>query len=415
MNAMRLILEPEREEGGFIERAARLEGLGETERLWWRLPAEWRSAATPHADPFVVGMLFPMMLRGGDVHIEGPVSPSLLENLETFMAIWRSWSPEKYRPVRMLAQDEVETRALNPDQCVVPFSCGVDSTFTTYRHVRGLVGRRPQKIGAGVVMNGFDIWRDQPGAAQMYATVLASGQKMLGSLGVPCVPMTSNFHELKTVWGHSFGTHLVSGLMLLSGRFGGMMVPNSMPYAQLQKPWGSTPLSDPHLGGAGFTVRDDGGEASRIEKIKLISQWPEAMENLRVCFNNPGNASNCCLCEKCTRTILAFRIAAHGHGHLPPAFAHDADNRQIRRTRFLIAVSMDLWNELLEEAARAGLENELWVAAIRQALARGKRRQVIASLKKPFLPLRNTIRKLLRGSEKSRRELLQSPKTKPRA
>jgi hypothetical protein len=214
--------------------------------------------------------------------------------------------------------------------------------------------------------------------------------------------MSNNYHELPTIWAHGFGTHLVSGLRLLGARFDAALFPNDEPYAIPITPWGSTPLTNPLLSSRHFAVIDDGAESSRIDKIKLIGSWPEALQNLRVCYENPGNHANCCRCEKCVRSILAFRLAGVP---LPPAFERDVTNRQIRRVRLSRELNLDLWNELLRTAEQRGLTREPWVRAMRSTERRCHRRWWLDSLKRPFIPLRNRIRKLFRGSPLSRSEL----------
>ncbi len=402
----RLFLEPQRIVGDMLEVAACFESgrtPGRVHRLWWRLPADWSDAVTSWADPFVIAFLFPMMEEGGDTLVEGCVSPSLLSNLEHYMAIWRAWEPKLYKPVFIHAANEIEAPPpAVTGQTIMPFSCGVDSSYTALRHHRQLVGRRNRRIGAAVVMNGFDIWFDQPNAAAMYDGVLKRAQAMLGSLSIPCIPMSNNYHDLPTIWGHGFGTHLVSGLCLLGAKFDAALIPNSAPYAEPITPWGSTPLTDPLLSSQHFSVIDDGGESSRIDKIALIGSWPEALQHLRVCFENPGNHGNCCRCEKCIRSILAFRLAGVP---LPAAFDCDVTTRQIRQVRIPRQINFDLWNELLRAADQRGLGREPWVRAMHAAKRQFLKRRLLNALRRPFIPLRNRIRILFRGSPLSRREL----------
>lgn len=401
----RLYLEPHRRDGDTLEVAACFESggaPGRVQRLWWRLPAAWGEAVTPWADPFVVAFAFPMMEAGGEAVIDGCVSPSLLANLETFMAIWGAWFPDRYRPVALRAREEIEAPPpAVAGETIVPFSCGVDSCFTALRHQRQLAGRRSRRLGAAVVMNGFDIRFTEPNAAGVYEGVLANARAMLASLSVPCIPMSSNFHELPTTWAHSFGTHLVSGLRLLGAGFDAALIPNSMPYAATMTPWGSNPLSDAHLSSRNFAVVDDGGESTRVDKIALLSTWPEAAQHLRVCFNNPGHHANCGRCEKCIRTLLAFRLAGAA---VPAAFAQDVSDRQIRQVRFGRPLVLEFWRELLRDAARRGLGRAPWVRAMRTTERRCLRRWRMQALKRPFIPLRNGLREFFRGSPLSRRQ-----------
>jgi hypothetical protein len=373
MQPVRLSLEAPEVEGSMLLAAAVLEHPDGTRLcLWWRLPAEWRDALTPWADPFVVGFLFPLMSWQRDVMVEGMVSPSLLSNLEQYMAVWSAWLPDRYQPVEIQAREETEAPPpAEPGRAIAPLSCGVDSSFTLYRHHHRLVGRRSRHIGAAVVMHGFDIWLDQDNARAMYDGLLEGARAMAQSLNVPCIPVASNFHELPTTWGHSFGSHLVGGLRLLAGRFDAALFPNEFAYPIVGGAWGSHPISNPFLGSRHFPVIDDGGEAARCEKIRVLAQWPEAMRHLRVCYQNPGSYANCCRCEKCIRTILSFRAAGVG---LPPAFSGDVTDRQIRRIRFHYGHNVRQWQEIIRGAEQAGPGDSGWVRAIHAAIRHNRRR-----------------------------------------
>ena len=87
-------------------------------------------------------------------------------------------------------------------------------------------------------------------------------------------------------------------------------------------------------------VIDDGGECSRSDKAGLVADWPEAMRHLHVCFgaDAPGTYRNCCKCEKCVRTILAFRVAGRAR---PEAFAYDPTDADIRRVRVDLSPGQD--------------------------------------------------------------------------
>ncbi len=398
MQPVRVTLEPLQIEGASLTTAATLEHPdGRRERLWWRLPLEWRDAVTPWADPFVVGFLFPMMSWGRDVMVEGTVSPSLLANLEQYMAMWRAWRPECYQPVKIFAREETESPPpAEPGQTIMPFSCGVDSSFTLYRHCRGLVGRRTRRIAAAMVMHGFDIWLDQDNARSMYDGLLTGARAMVGSQGVPCLSVSSNFHDLPTVWGDSFATHLVSGLRLLAGRFGAALLANDVAYPRMGVVWGSHPICNLFLGSRHFQVIDDGGEASRCEKLPLLAEWPEAMRHLRVCYANPGSHANCCRCEKCIRTMLSFRAMGV---NLPQAFAHDVDIRRIRRTRFHNEFNVGHWAEFIRGAEQRGFGSSDWVQAARTAIRHNQRRWWWRRCKRAVLPARGARRESQGGGE----------------
>ncbi len=395
---VRLIPEPVRVEGPDVEVAAVLAHPdGERHRLWWRLPMEWRDALTSWADPFVIAFFFPILQWRRDVVVEGAVSPSLLANLEQYMALWRAWLPDRHQPVDIRAREEIEAPApAARGQAIAPLSCGVDSCFTVFRHTQGLMGRRNQPIGATIVLHGFDIRLDQDNSDGMYGGLLAGARVMAASLNLPCIPIRANFHEVPTVWYESFGTALNSSLRLLSGRFDTALFPNDIPYTRMHVPWGSHPVSNPLMSSRHFQVIDDGAESSRSEKIQLLARWPEAMRHLHVCLVNWGSHANCCKCEKCIRTILSFRVAGVP---LPPAFESDVGPARIRRTHLHSEQSARRWAEIIRGARRQGLGTCPWVRALHVAIWRNRIRWQWKRIKRPFVPLRNHIRSVFRRSE----------------
>jgi hypothetical protein len=198
---------------------------------------------------------------------------------------------------------------------------------------------------------------------------------------------------------------LVSGLSLLSKRFDTGLIANDIVYDFLGVRWGSHPLLNSLLGSNRFEVRDDGGEFSRIEKVAFLATWPEAMRRLHVCFaaHSNGLYENCCNCEKCVRTILAFRVAGC---EVPSSFKYDVTDAQIRRVRVEpTSEVIRQWEKLAIGALDRGLHRTGWARAIRSVLRRYRWRQARKRLQQPFIPLRNKIRRLIRGSELNRSQI----------
>lgn len=402
----RLVIEPATAAAGTLRLAATLHHPdGPADTLWWEVPESVAGDLTEWADPWVVGLIFPMMRGGAPVHVEGRVSPSLLGNLELFMRVWQCWRPDRYRPVEISAESEVELPAVPvPGATLASFSGGVDSCFTLYRHQKGLAGRRSRRVDAAVVQHGMDVWLDRPNTDGVYGQMLSGARTMLDSLGVRCIPMRTNFQTMRLDWGDAWGTQLASGVGLLAGRYDTALLANDMPYRWMQKHWPHHPLTVPLLAAGGMRLIDDGGEASRAEKAKLIAEWPEAMRHLHVCFglDSPGTYGNCCRCEKCTRTILAFRVAGCPR---PPAFSIDPSDDDIRNVKLTLVTRYLRWRELLAGAEAAGLGDTGWAKAIRAVLRRYRWGELRAPLQRPFVPLRNAIRWLTRGTGRSRSQI----------
>jgi hypothetical protein len=198
--------------------------------------------------------------------------------------------------------------------------------------------------------------------------------------------------------GHTAGQRIDTAGWTIRHRASG-----KLPYDWLEIPWAIHPITTPLLGSYGFTVIDDGGEFSRAEKVKVISEWPEAMQHLHVCFSAvSGGPHNCCRCEKCIRTMLAFRIAGCER---PPAFPSEISDRQIREVRLGLSTRKKRWQQMAREASEAGLGQTGWARAIRTVVRKYQWREFRNRLQQPFVPLRNRIRRLTRGSELSRSQI----------
>ena len=117
---------------------------------------------------------------------------------------------------------------------------------------------------------------------------------------------------------------------------------------------------------------------------------------------NSGKYENCCECEKCIRTILSFRIAGCPR---PAAFKKDPTDAQIRDTRLEFVTKVYRWQQLARGAEAAGLGRTGWARAVRAVLRKQRWREFRHVLQRPFVPLRNKLRKLTRGTELSRSQV----------
>jgi hypothetical protein len=367
---------------------------GAREELWYRVPEEWERATTQQLDPFAVALVMLAMHRRADVKFRGRVSPSLLANLEEYQAIWQFWKPDAYIVVDLAAEEEAEAEAAPQGGAIVSFSGGADACYTVYRHVQGLAGRRNVAVRAGLLVEGFDIPLGDP----TFATAAAGGKRLLDSVGVPLVTAATNWRELENRhrldWTDSFGSAIVSCISLFSRGFAAGMLASGDRYYNV-RPHGSTPLTDPLLGSGAFCVRNDGAAASRVEKVSLISQWPQAVQDLRVCWEGEHKGRNCSRCEKCVRTILNFRAIGQA---LPPCFEHDATLEQIRTIPIEYVTQLDELQSIVAHAEGGGLGEEAWVRALRERVAGYRRNpsgQSVAARIRERLAVRTRLRKLL--------------------
>ena len=320
----RLDLWPEetaRGDGTFV-RSLVIDEPGKARRtLWWAYPESLSSYVGGDADSLVIGVVFLAMQLGRPVRVHGRVSPSLLRNLEEFQAAWVAMQGN-LTAVEITADEEVEAdRPAQRAGALVPFSGGVDCSFTAYRHVRAAGVRWPRRIGAGVMIHGFDI---PLGDREAFAGAAARSRRILESLRLPLLTVASNYKEIVADFPHSHGAAIVSCLALFSDGFSEGLIGQTFTYAEIRHiAEGINALTDPLLSSESFRVIPDGAAFERADKIKLLGAWEEFRRNLRVCWAGPDKDRNCCNCEKCVRNILTFRALGLG---LPACFERDVSD-----------------------------------------------------------------------------------------
>ena len=348
--------------------SAVLEGVrGKRTPLTFRLPVEEREHLTSAADPFVLASAFHLMEAGTDLEVHGAVSPSLLRGLEEVQAAWQRWKPGRYRPFSVQADLEREEAREPSGQTVMTFSGGLDSCCTAWRHTRGDLGRRKRKIEAAVMVHGFDIPLEQD---EVFNRAVETSRTILGSIGIPVVPMVSNIRTLGGQWEDVHGAALAACLHLLAGGYSTGLVASSHVYETLRFPWGSNPVTDPMLSSAAFSIVQDGCELTRWEKADEVGDWEAARHHLRLCWEGEHLDRNCGSCMRCVGT--AFCFAAVGRP-IPPSIPIPSPAEALRRLRALepSPVQLGHFENMVAEARRRALDDP-WVAALDE-LVRGRR------------------------------------------
>ncbi|MBN1879743.1 hypothetical protein JW823_06500 [bacterium] len=338
--------------------------------LWFALPESKESELIGNSDPFVVGLIYLFMQTGLPVHIHGAVSPSLLRNLDDYQDAWVEWLP-KLKKVSIRADREEElTLPENRTETVVAFSGGVDSCFTAYRHTQSDDRRFLFKPAAGLIVHGFDIPLEN---LKAFDSAVDRSKRVLMSLGMETIPVSTNYRSLVSDWSHSFGAAIAACLMLFAQRYRFGLIGQGLTYNEscvLHE--GSNPFTDPLLSSDSFRVIPDGTAYSRASKIAAMSQWNEFLSDLRVCWQGPEKDRNCCRCEKCIRNILTFRALGLPQ---PPCFPLDVTDEQIRDMP-LGAHSLPevRYAGLIKLAAANGITGE-WIRILEKRLAQKRRRE----------------------------------------
>jgi hypothetical protein len=313
------------------------------------------------------------MLDGSDLVTEYPATEVLLENLEQLQEVFNCWVPR-------LQKVNIKCGGYAP--CAPPsprvgsfFSGGVDSNYTLLR--------RKEDIDDLIVISGFDFDMGE----DTFATVLNRLSPIAGAFGKRLLPMRSNFIVFEKACGlhrHlSFGSALAAHAIALGYRK--VYIPASLTYRQLDA-WGSHPLTDPLWSNGCTKLVHDGADARRIDKIRAISQEPQLMNNLIVCWNDPNG--NCGTCDKCLRTRTALRVL----GITLPTFEPLTSMKPLKQLDPHTPAEVEFLFENLEYARKN--KDDAVVVALTAILRRGEFRQSLIGIDDTVL--RGTVRRIFR-------------------
>lgn len=244
--------------------------------------------------------LLPSMQNSEDLKLDDKsIDPLFYNSLIDIQHIYNGWN-SKYNIIKITGRHKSETKesSFGSNRIATFFSGGVDSFYTFLKH--------QSEITDIVFIHGLDIPLENTELRQQTVTALtAIAQKF----NIHLLEVETNLREKLSVyaeWGTILhGVALATVGLLLQNEFSTIYIPASHDYSNLF-PWGTHPILD-HLWSTERTrFIHDGAEATRLQKVELISNYDTALQQLRVCWRNIGGKYNCCKCEKCLRTMISL-------------------------------------------------------------------------------------------------------------
>jgi len=223
----------------------------------------------------------------------GGVSPLLAGNLETIRDIYAAWIPGHKIP---LAFELLSNASPAASGVSLFFSGGVDSFYSLIKH--------RDEVENLILVHGFDV---SLADAATFALAEIQAREAARIYGKRLILAKTNMHfEQQSVpcgWGMYHGAGLAAVAYALAPNHGKVYIASTYSYADLH-PWGSHPILDPLWSTETLEIVHDGGE-TRVDKLRVLAQYPDFLRQLRVCWENLGTY-NCGRCEKCIRTMLGL-------------------------------------------------------------------------------------------------------------
>jgi hypothetical protein len=141
-------------------------------------------------------------------------------------------------------------------------------------------------------------------------------------------------------------------------------LPSSPVHQETTHPYGTSPALDALWSTEQVELAHDGFEATRLEKIRALTEVPAAMRWLRVCQAG-GSDYNCGRCEKCLRTMVELHIL--GALDRCRTLPGELDPQVVSRAG-LSPISRPYWEESLRHLEQSG--DASLAQAVRAALGR---------------------------------------------
>jgi len=314
--------------------------------------------------------LFEGMLGGRDIYLHGPLSVQLKRNLNVVQDILCSWLPDARR-IRVESDGFHSDRGSGGRSLF--FSAGVDSSYSLLKH--------RHEIDRLILVHGFDIpLEDQA----FFDQVRAVAEEVAAAFGKRLIVARTNLRKQPECcnWELRHGAALASVAHALAPNHSAVYVASSHPYRDIGI-WGSSPILDPLWSSESVEIVHDGADLGRVEKLRSLSEHPELIRRLRVCWQNSGRY-NCGRCQKCLRTMIVLS-AFHSLQHAPFGTS-SVDPAEVRRLE-LTDDTVLYWRELLNLDVPQELR-----AAIEHAVANYTWRLP------PHGGLRNELRRVYHGS-----------------
>lgn len=273
-------------------------GLGSNTELFVRTTGLLDATAT-----MWLPLILPVAMRAGKpLHIHGAVDRVALTQSVQAQRTLASWWPQWLNVVEVTADSVVDAGAGTPSPGVgLAFSGGVDAFHSLHRH--------RHEVTHLWFVHGFDVplWR-----TDLRADISSRLAVIADRMGMEFIEVVTNvkpWADRSTPWGEVYCGPATAGIALGHGRLWGRALIASSGEGEDIPKWSTHPDLDHFWSSGNVEVIHDAPEFGRIDKVRQIAHWDLAMENLRVCWLNPGQEYNCGTCEKCVRTIFNFITA----------------------------------------------------------------------------------------------------------
>jgi len=241
----------------------------------------------------------------------------LLEGLSAAMGLFHAWYGQRYRPIPIECDryGQGDLPGASVPRAAIFLSGGVDSLAVLKTNHRRLPPDHPGRFRDGILIHGHDMGgiKTMGGEEEAFERARENLRGISQECDLSLIPVRTNTRRLcddHEFWMRVFYSAALAAVgHALSSRIDRLSISSANVIRHL-RPWGSHPMLDPCYSSGALQVRHTGLHQRRLDRVRIISQWPTALGILRVCGHNPLDHLNCGNCEKCVRTMT--QLAALG-------------------------------------------------------------------------------------------------------
>jgi len=286
-------------------------------KLWFSVDIKHENKlCSEQFDAFLVGLIFPAMIYGENIHVEGSVSLRLLTNINQYIIpLLRAFS-DNGNAISITANNSTSI-SYQGQGIGASFSGGIDSFCTIYDHYQ-LETNQDNRINNLLFLNvgshgTFDVERIRSKFTSRYNYL----KQFPYEIGLELISIDSNLYEFHP-WGHQLTCSLtmVSGILLMQKHYQKYYC-SSLGWSYLEiLQYYQTDLNkdisilDPVLltllSTESLELIPDGTQYTRVEKTLRLLDYEPVKRYLNVCVSIDDTHENCSICDKCCRTLMTL-------------------------------------------------------------------------------------------------------------
>lgn len=305
---------------GFWQTGNRVETVLDLDGNTWQVFYESDDLALEPAWEALLPMaLLVGMRKASRLQVGHEIDATLLEHLPGIQARLAASDP-LFHPIPIDGVTPAAAITAHPSRVGLFFSGGIDSWYSLLVH--------REEVTDLVWVSGADIPLDDTAHMEKSIDLVKRVADRFGKRLVTIRTNMRSFTDRFVPWYIYLDHMMQSPAHLLKREFNRMYLASALTSANLLR-YGLDPTVTDLWSSSTLQVVYDCLEVDRLQKTARVAEEQFALENLRVCWQNPVEGLNCGMCEKCLRTMV--NLEAAGALERCPVFNRPLDLKLVAR------------------------------------------------------------------------------------